>query len=398
MPISSRVFILTLIAITIFALGFGVSTLVTESPPQEEGVVWQAWDILQDYFVDPQALDDPEVLEAMIQALREGDVDILFEAIDDPYTSHMDAEAYRLFLSGLQGSYGGIGTVLTKEADQLVVVRVFEDSPAEAKGIEAGDVILEINGEPAPEMSLEEAAARIRGEPGTMVALRIQHDGETREVAITRAEIQITTVSHQMLDNGIAHIEIISFSLNTPAELIDALEYIEDEGATAIILDLRDNPGGLLISAEAVASQFLDEGDTIYWLVDREGNQQRITASGGGLATEIPMVVLVNGYSASSSEIVAGALQDNERATIIGTQTFGKGSINQLIPLEDGSALYVTICHWLTPKENQVEGVGITPDIVVEGEDEQLLEAVDILTVSLNLPVFYDRIILSSYI
>jgi carboxyl-terminal processing protease len=270
-----------------------------------------------------------------------------------------------------------------------MVVAPIAGSPAEEAGIRSGDKILEINGEPTSEMSLIEATLKIRGKEGTKVKLLVLHRGEDIpiEIEVIRAEIDLPSVDWEMLPENIAHLGITNFSGRTDYEFASALEDIESQGATAIVLDLRDNPGGMLNAAVSVASQFLEEGLVLY-TVDSEGERTNWEVKPEGLALDTPLAVLVNGGSASASEVVAGALQDNQRGPIIGVKTLGKGSVNRVHQLSNGGALYITYARWFTPSGGQIDEEGIIPDIEVEmtaedvenDRDPQLEQAIEYLT------------------
>lgn len=347
--------------------------------PEEFDVLEEVWQSLEIYYVNQEALDPQE--------LSEGAIEGLLEALDDPYTSYVNAETYELALPELEGSFEGIGAVVTMKDGDLTVVSPIAGSPAEEQGIRAGDKILEVDGEPTSGMSLAEAVLKIRGPQGTKVTLLILHQGETTpvEIEIVREEIKLDTVYLEMLPDGIAHIQITYFAGRSHQELVTALDDAIESGSEGIILDLRNNPGGYLQVVVQVTSEFLDGGIVLYE-ADDEGNITRDwPASSGGLATELPIVVLVNGGSASGSEVLAGALQDYERAPLIGTTTYGKGSVAIIQELSDGSALYVTTARWLTPNGHLIEGVGLDPDFEVElteediesGQDPQLEFAID---------------------
>jgi len=298
-----------------------------------------------------------------------------------------------LALSDLEGSFEGIGVIIAMEYGELTVISPIADGPAERQGARAGDKILEIDGEPTSAMSLMEAVLKIRGTKGTTVTLLVLHQGETTPVVIeiVREEIELDSVYLNMLPDDIAHIEITYFSERTLDELTAALNQAIQSGARGIILDLRGNPGGLLGSVVDVASEFLDGGIVYYEAYGAGHEPEPRLASSGGLATDLPLAVIVNAGSASGSEVLAGALQDHERAPLIGTKTYGKGSVNILRRLSDGSALYMTTAYWLTPNRNQIEGVGITPDFEVEitaediasGRDPQLEFAIEYIKAQL---------------
>jgi carboxyl-terminal processing protease len=368
-----------LLVVLAFGAGFGYSqSLRFGAPelPEEFNALWEVWQYLDSYYVNKEALDPEE--------LSRGAIEGLLEALDDPHTSYM--ESYELQISDLEGSFEGIGARISIEDGELTVVSPIAGSPAERQGVRAGDKILEIDGEATSGMNLMEAVLRIRGTKDTTVTLLILHQGETTPVAIeiVREEIELNSVYMDMLPDDIAHIQITHFSERTPDELAAALNEALQSGAGGIIIDLRGNPGGLLDTVVDVASNFLDGGIVLYE-ADGAGNiTNPRPASSGGVATDLPLAVLVDGGSASGSEVLAGALQDRGRAPLIGTKTYGKGSVNILQELSDGSALYLTTAYWLTPNRYLIQGVGITPDFEVEitaediasGRDPQLEFAV----------------------
>ena len=339
----------------------------------------QAWNVIINDFVDRDNLD--------VDALSETAIDALINALGDPYSAYLDAEEYELSKQSLEGSYGGIGAEMTLDDEgRLTVVAPIVGTPAMDAGIRPGDRVLAIDGDSTEGMKLIEAVVRIRGEPGTRITLSVQHKGEesAEDIEITRQEIEVTSVFAKMLDDDIAHIQLHYFSRTTGDDMVSALENIVAADARGIILDLRDNPGGILRTAVTVASQFIAEGVVAY-AVDGEGNRQELSVEEGGLATDLPLAVLVNANSASASEVVAGAIQDHERGLLIGNTTLGKGRINTFRELKDGSAIYITIARWYTPDDRQIEGVGIIPDEIIEitqedinqGRDPQLERAIE---------------------
>jgi len=340
--------------------------------PAEFDIIAETWRMLSDEYVDKDRLD-PE-------KLSQGAVKGMIEALDDPYSAYRDPEAYELELSSLTGKYQGIGAYIGVTDGQLLIIAPIAGSPAEKSGIKPGDKILEINGESSSGMSASEAALRIRGPAGTSVMLLVLHEGETEPVAIVivRSKIELESVVAEMRGD-IAYIRITQFLVSTGGDLRAALKDVIDEGASGIILDLRNNPGGVLDAAVEVASQFLASG-TVVDVVYGEGQRSKLPVRPGGIATHLPLIVLVNNYSASASEIVAGALQDYARAKVAGSQTFGKGSVQLIRNLSDGSALHLTAARWYTPSGKLIEGAGITPDFLFELDDEELIDwAVDYL-------------------
>ncbi|MBI2847515.1 MAG: S41 family peptidase [Chloroflexi bacterium] len=351
-----------------------------EGVPQEFSILWETWRILSEDFVDKSRLDP--------KTLSEGAVKGMIEALKDPYTSYINAQHFRMEQEDLKGKFEGIGAWVDMKEGQVLIVAPMEGSPAEQAGIKAGDVIVEVDGQPTKGMTLIEAILKIRGLKGTTVRLLIRHVGETGsvEIVVTRAEIKVESVKLNMLPGNIAHIKISSFSERTPDELTAALKDARIKGVKGIALDLRNNPGGLLEETVEVASQFLKEGLVLYE-VDNKGERRDWPVRRGGLATQLPLVVLVNEYSASGSEVLAGSIQDHKRASLVGIKTFGKGSVNTFRQLSDGSGLYITFARWYTPNGNLIEGLGLKPDIEVvltqedmqSGKDPQLDAALDYL-------------------
>ena len=358
---------------------YGPSWFNPSRTQPEFEVVEEAWQVIINDYVDSDEID--------LERLSQGAIDGMIKALDDPYSAYFDAEQYELSQYSLQGSFGGVGIEVTvDEEGRLVVVAPIVGTPAQKAGIMPGDKILAIDGEKTEGMHFIEAVLKIRGEQGTQVTLRVLHEGEDvpQDYVITREEIDAASVLPKMLPGNIAHIEVGHFTSRTGSEMTSALEDIIADDVSGIILDLRDNPGGVLKAAVAVASQFLEEGIAVY-VIDGEGNEEEWRVEEGGLATKLPLVVLVNSNSASSSEVVAGALQDHMRGIVIGTQTLGKGTVNHFRELSDGSAIYITSARWYTPNRQQIEGQGITPDEIIEiteddlarGHDPQLERAIE---------------------
>jgi carboxyl-terminal processing protease len=334
--------------------------------PPEFDILAEAWQQLSEDYIDKSKLD-PE-------KLSQGAVKGMMEALDDPYSAYASPEIKELESTTFEGKFEGIGAVISMKDQRLTVVAPIDDSPAEKAGVKAGDKILEVDGETTSTMNLIDATFKIRGPKGTPVNLLILHEGESDpvEIQIIRDEIKVESVSFEMRDD-IAYIKLAQFVKSSGDELKNALKDAIDKGAKGIILDLRNNPGGLLNASADVASQFLAMG-LVAKVVDDAGNEDMVPVKRGGIATHLPLIVLVNGGSASASEIVAGALQDYGRAKLAGSQTFGKGSVQVVRDLSDGSALHITAYHWLTPLGRPIDGVGLTPDFVLELEDEELVD------------------------
>ena len=374
MPKIMKVTLIALALIVSLALSFGAGyTLAADTQPtQGLDVAIQAWNFIFQDYVDRDKLDASILSQAAIKGM--------VEALDDPYTSFLDPEIYQLSLSNLEGKFEGIGAQVTIKENQIMIIAPIADSPADKAGIRAGDIILEINDESTYEMSLAETVLTIRGPKGTPVRLLVLHQDETQpeEIEIVRAEIEVLSVRFEMMDD-IAYINITHFSERTDEELSPVLQGIAQETVTGIILDLRSNPGGSLETVINVASHFLEEGAVVN-IVDNQGKYTVRMVKHEEVVTNLPIVILVDSYSASGSEVLAGALQDYARATIAGTKTYGKGSVNVLRQLKDGSGLYITTARWLTPNGRLIEGEGIAPDYELELEGEDAIKwAIDYL-------------------
>ncbi len=376
MPKAIKIIVLILLLVVSLALSFGAGCTLGDRTPPSLGPgldsIAEAWDVIVNDYVDKDNLDTDTLSQAAIKGMM--------EALDDPYSAYLDAEVYQLSLSDLAGKFEGIGAYVALKDEQIMIIAPIADSPAARAGIKAGDIILGINGKSASEMSLAEAVLYIRGPKDTSVRLLILHQGETEpeEIEIVRAEIEVPSVYFEM-KGDIAYINITYFSERTDEELSPVLESLTEEAATGIILDLRSNPGGLLQTVVDVASRFLQEG-VVVDVVDNQGEHTTSTVKPKGTTTDLLLVVLVDSYSASGSEVLAGALQDHARATIAGTTTYGKGSVNIMHQLKDGSGLYITTARWFTPNGRPIEGEGIDPDYELELEGEDAIQwAIDYL-------------------
>ncbi len=377
---SIKITVITLVLVVCLGLSFwgGCASGTGTSPSVDEELrsVEQAWEIIFRDYVEPDKLD--------ASTLSQGAIKGMVEALNDPYTDYLDPETYQQWLSDLEAKYEGIGAYVGVEDEHITIIAPIADSPADKAGIKAGDIILEINDVSTAEMSLTEAVLNIRGPKDTAVTLLILHRGETEpeEIEIIRSEIELPSVYFEMIDD-IAYINITHFAERTDEELSQVLQDMALEMPTGIILDLRHNPGGLLQVVVSVTSRFLEEGageDAVVHVLDNQGEQTTSTVKQQEITTDLPMVVLVDGYSASGSEVLAGALQDYERAAIAGTQTYGKGSVNVMHDLEDGSGLYITTARWLTPNGRLIEGEGIEPDYELEVEGDDAIQwAIDYL-------------------
>ena len=371
MPKTMKIIMIALLLVMSLVLPLGTGCGIDDKTPPslEPGLdsIAEAWETIFNNYVDKDRLDTSTLSQAAIEGM--------LEALDDPYSAYLDTEAYQLSLSNLEGKFEGIGAYVGVDKDeQIMIIAPIADSPAAKAGIEAGDIIIEVNDRSASEMSLTEIVLYIRGPKGTPVRLLILHQGETEpeEIEIVRDEIEVHSVYFEM-KGDIAYINITYFSERTDEELSPVIQSIAQEAATGIILDLRSNPGGLLKTVVDVASRFLEEGVVID-VVDNQGGHTISTVKPKGTTTDLPLVVLVDSYSASGSEVLAGALQDHGRATIAGTTTYGKGSVNILHQLEDGSGLYITTARWFTPSGRPIEGEGIAPDYELDPEAEDAIQ------------------------
>ena len=303
--------------------------------------------------------------------------DIIYNAIKgtlrglDPHSSFLDPDMYREMQVETSGSFGGLGIEITLRDDVLTVVAPIEGTPAYRAGIQPGDRILKIEGLSTKDMQLADAVKRMRGKPGSKITVTIVREGwtEPKDFLITREQIRVQSVKSNPLEPGIEYIRLRQFQEQTSNDLETALEkYAKDGKIQGLVLDLRNNPGGLLTSAVEVTEKFLEPGKLVVYTEGRVRNQNmRFSSNAKRSFTDFPVVVLVNQGSASASEIVAGALQDYGRAVVLGTQSFGKGSVQTIIPLSDGSGLRLTTAKYFTPKGRSIHGKGITPDIVVDG-------------------------------
>jgi carboxyl-terminal processing protease len=366
-----RIALIVILSVLLLGTAFGAGCIISFDAPSatnqgpNTNLIAEAWGILNKNYVEPDKIDQTD--------LNQGAIKGMVDSIKDPYSAYFSPEDYKLTQSDFQGSFSGIGAQVSLNADnQPIIVAPIEGSPADKAGILTGDIILAVNDEPTQGKSLTEVVMLIRGPSGTSVKLMIIHEGDSNplELTITRAQITSASVTSQR-KGDIAYIKISSFSERTNEEFNTALQNIDLPTAKGIILDLRSNPGGIVNIVVDVASHFIKDG-VIITMVDNSGNKTVEDANPNGLFTELPMVVLVDKYSASGSEVLSGALQDYKRATIAGTKTLGKGSYDSFFELSDGSAIYLTIGRWLTPTGRLIEGKGIDPDYVLTqtGNDE----------------------------
>ena len=286
----------------------------------------------------------------------------------DPHSSFMPPEAFKEMQIDTKGEFGGLGIQIGIKDKFLTIIAPIEDTPADKAGVKAGDKIIKIDGDSTKDISLHEAVTKLRGPKGTDVTITIAREGLEKplDITITRDIIKIKSIKSRIIDDDIGYIKLTQFQERSARDLKKTLKELSKKGTNALILDLRNNPGGLLKGAVDVTSQFLPPGKLVVYIKGRGGDKTEFDTVNGNEYNDQPMVVLVNGGSASASEIVAGALQDWGKAVVMGTQTFGKGSVQTVIPLSDGSALRLTTARYYTPKDRSIQTTGITPDIIVK--------------------------------
>ena len=356
-----------------------------DAVPGDLGIVWEAWSLLNRDYVDPSELNGEDFSERAIRGM--------LTVLGDPQTAYLSPEIMTgSFSDVFRGNFEGIGAHVNMNRDgQLVIQSPIPGGPAEAAGIKPGDIILEVDGESLEGLSLLEAVSKVRGPKGSTVELLVKHLGALDPVLIPVVRDKIPLVSVRLRsrpEDRFAHVRIEQFYPTTPDDLRETILEVVEAGTEGIILDVRNNDGGTLASVVGIASLFLKpEDDLVLYVEKGDGTRQNWPVKDGmQIATEVPMVMLINERSASSSEVLAGALQDHGRATIIGEQSFGKGSVNILRPLSNGGGLYITIAHWHTPTGRLIHGEGITPDIEVTHRDaqeqdiQQLRRAIEELT------------------
>jgi carboxyl-terminal processing protease len=334
-------------------------------------VFWEAWSFVQQQFYG----DVPQEQDRVYGAIRG-----MVETYGDENTAFIEPSRAAIFREDVSGSFEGIGAaVRMDEMGRLIIAEPFTGRPAAAAGLQRGDVVLAVDGTSLQGLSLYEAIGLIRGPAGTNVVLTISRENvdEPFDVTVERARIEIEVVSSERLQNDIGYVQLTDFSRGATGKLATAIQDLQAQGPLkGLVLDLRNNPGGLLDESILVSSQFIKEG--VITIERMKGDQEHIfEAQPGGVAPDVPLVVLVNRGSASASEIVAGAIKENSRGAILGEQTFGKGTVQIPHTLSDGSELRVTIAEWLTPSGQQISGEGIVPDIYVERTQEDFVEGSD---------------------
>lgn len=325
-------------------------------------------EVIDKYYYKDEDIDVEEMTEGMYSGL--------VDSLGDPYSVYYTAEEWQDLMADTEGIYYGIGAYLQLDtATGLARINgVIADTPAEEAGLRENDIIYQVDGEMIQGLELSEIVSRVKGEEGTTVHLTIVREGETDylEFDVERRRIESPTVNYEMYDNGVGYIQITEFDEVTTDQFTEALAVIKGSGAKGLILDLRSNPGGSLPVVVDIARSILPKGLIVY-TEDKYGKREEYTCDGKN-ELDIPMVVLINGNSASASEILAGAIKDYGKGTLIGTTTFGKGIVQRVLPLTDGTALKLTISSYYTPKGNNIHGIGIDPDIECEFDSEAYYE------------------------
>lgn len=325
---------------------------------------WNVWSLLQTNYVDKGKLDSQKMLY--------GAIDGLVKSVGDPYTSFFPPKESEQFAQQIKGAFGGVGIELGQRDGVLTVIAPIKDSPAERAGILAGDKIYKIDGKSTEGMDVSGAVDIIRGEQGTAVTLTIVRESlkEPKDFKLLRDTIKIPAVAWKMLDNNIAYVQVFVFNQNVDSEFKKAATEIAGSSAKRIILDLRNNPGGLLDSAVDLSGFFLDKDKVVTIQREGTGKETIYRTQRNAIIKDYPLVVIVNKGSASASEILAGALRDNRGATIVGETSFGKGSVQDIFPLDKGSSIKITFAKWFTPNGTSINENGIKPDVEVKRTEE----------------------------
>lgn len=384
-----KVFPKILVTIIALAIGFGggiffqksknytpvIDNVINADKEKPEGVnfsmFWEVWDLLNQHFVDTNKLDTQKMLYGAIAGL--------VDSLGDPYTTFFEPKESEQFAQQIKGAFGGVGIEIGERNNVLTVIAPIKDSPADKAGILAGDTILKIEAESTAGMNVGDAVERIRGEKGTPVTLTIGRSSfkEPREFKLIRDTIKIPAVSWSMLDGNVAHLKVYVFNQNVDAEFKKAASEIVNSPAKKIILDLRNNPGGLLDSAVDLAGYFLDEGATVIIQRQADGKETIFRTDHKPMLKTYPVVILVNKGSASASEILAGALRDTRHITVVGETSFGKGSVQNIFELPNGSSIKITFAKWFTPNGTSINENGIKPDIEIIKTDKDIEEKLD---------------------
>lgn len=350
------------------------------------GVFWDAWQTIEEnYYKNGEVSNQEKVYGAISGLVR---------SLGDPYSEFFAPSDSEKFEEDIQGNFGGIGAELGIRNDQVVVISPLKDSPAMRAGLKAKDIILAVDSKPTQGLDIDDAVKNIRGEVGTKVTLTVFRDEweKPQDIIITRDIITIPTLEYEMKEGGIAYINLYSFNSNSNPLFFESVTKALSSGSKGMILDLRDNPGGFLDVAVDLAGWFLPRGTLVVSEREKDGEMVKLYSTGNAALKNLPLVILVNNGSASASEILAGALRDQRSTKLVGEKTYGKGTVQQLLPLVDDSSVKITIANWVLPKGDIIEGKGIVPDYEVEiteedveaERDSQLIKAIEVLKEEIN--------------
>jgi carboxyl-terminal processing protease len=341
--------------------------IVPEDKTIDFSLFWKVWNILKEKYVDRGSLD--------AEKLFYGSIEGMLSATGDPYTTFFDPEEQKAFDEDMSGQFEGIGAEIGMRDGVLTIVAPLDESPAQRSGLRPNDKILKINGETTADFGLEDAVGKIRGHEGTDVVLTIYREGEeeSRDVSVTRDVINVKSVKLEFMDD-IAILRVSRFGDSTEEEFHAAVADVAKHGASGLVLDLRSNPGGLLEAAVSMASLMVPSGQTVVWEENGSGDRREEKTFGGDVLSGVRTVVLIDQGSASASEILAGALrEDRQNVTIVGKKSYGKGSVQELVPTGKDTSVKVTVARWLTPNGNQINEKGIEPDVEVEMTVDDIL-------------------------
>ncbi len=363
-----------LLLVAVFIAGFTFGNINTTSNAQEPVAIgdteqafdplFEAFDEIQARYVDSEEIDVPTLVN--------GAIDGMVDALDDQYSGYLSPETFSQFNENLSGDVEGIGVIirLDEETEEISVIEVLDGAAADQAGVQEGDVFIEVNGQNVQGFDTSELATLVRGPAGTDVTITFRRDGELLELTITRVSFEVPTVESRVIEeSNMAYISLREFNRRASGEIADAMDEMNVNERDGLILDLRGNPGGLLTAAVDVGSLFIEDGVILYEVFG-DGREQTFEATGDFYGVNVPITVLVDIGSASASELVAGAMQSRDVATLIGTTTFGKGTVQTLRPLSNDGALRLTIARYLLPDRRWIHDIGVTPDIVVEFPDD----------------------------
>ncbi len=393
------IFIALFFSAIFFVFGFSIGkTQETVSVPFDLAIIenkegnedvdfalfWDVWDLVKEKYVDHDSLEAQEMINGAINGM--------LSATGDPYTVFLDEEQFTALSEDLNGSFEGIGAEVGVKDGILTIITPLEESPAQKSGLRAGDKVIEIDGESTAELTIDEAVKKMRGERGTELQLKIfritDEETDTKDIVVVRDTIHIDSVRVDFLDDNIAHIKLMQFGEDTIKEFNKIIAQIKQNQSKGIIIDVRNDPGGILHTAVVLSSKFLPNNAVVVMEEDAKGKRKNLYTTGAHPFVNMPVVILINEGSASASEILAGALRDNrDDVIIVGKQSYGKGSVQELIPTSIATAAKITVAKWLTPNGEQINEVGIAPDEEVEytnddyenENDPQLDKAIEIM-------------------